>query len=221
MISDSPERRKVRSRKKRELTDERKHWSDSQKIEAVKTYLILGNVRLTAATLKVPEGTMRLWKSQAWWKEMEADLRTEDELQLSSRLKGIAQKSFDLVEDRLTNGNYVFDQKTGRLIRVPVNLRDAHKVAVDSVIHRDVIAARNYERLNDGQIENKLEQLAERFAELAAKKIVQIKDEERTIEMVEEILEGDLDEREDLSGNSLQRDAGREEIDEELSDLRE
>lgn len=187
MISDSPTRAKRRSYPRRDVDSARKHWSDSQKVEAVKTYLILGSVTLTAGALKIPRETLKYWRTMQWWREIEADLKTEDELQMSSRLKKIVAKSLDLVEDRLEHGNFVFDQKTGDIRRIPVPLKDVQATAIAAITQRDVIATRNYEKLNDGQIENKLEKLAERFAELAAKKIVQIKDEERTIELVEEI----------------------------------
>lgn len=213
MISDSPLRAKRRSYPRRDVDSARKHWSDSQKVEAVKTYLILGSVTLTAGALKIPRETLKFWRTSNWWKEIEADLKTEDELQMSSRLKKIVAKSLDLVEDRLEHGNYVFDQKTGEVRRIPVPLKEAQTTAIAALTQRDAINARNYERLNDGQIENKLEKLAERFAELAAKKIVQIKDEERTIELVEEIDDAVYAEREEglqEGERALQLEAGAE-----------
>lgn len=214
MISDSPLRAKRRSYPRRDVDSARKHWSDSQKVEAVKTYLILGSVTLTAGALKIPRETLKYWRTMQWWREIEADLKTEDELQMSSRLKKIVAKSLDLVEDRLEHGNFVFDQKTGDIRRIPVPLKDVQATAIAAITQRDVIATRNYEKLNDGQIENKLEKLAERFAELAAKKIVQIKDEERTIELVEEIDDAVYAEREEglqEGERALQFEAGAEE----------
>jgi len=101
-------------------------------------------------------------------------------------VKNIAEKSFAVVEDRLEHGNYVFDQKTGKIRRIPVNLKDAHKVAMDSVIHKDIIAGRNVEKANDGQIENKLADLAAKFAAMAAAKFTEITDEKRTVDIAAE-----------------------------------
>jgi hypothetical protein len=202
------------SRKKRDISAKGKHWSDSQKLEAVQLYLMLGNLRATAAALRIPEITVKVWRTSAWWKELEAELKLQDELQLSARLKKIAARAFDAVEDRLEHGNFVFDQKTGEVRRIPVNVKDAHKVASDAVAQQYNIARRQVEVANDGQIERRLMQLAEKFAELATKKITQIQDDNRTIEMVEEIGEDY-----DLSGDSLSRDAGREENQESMSHL--
>lgn len=168
MLTDDPAKKNKRSLPRRpnnSLTN--RHWSDSQKLEAVQTYLMLGTVRMTSAALKIPEITIKVWRQSAWWKDLEAELRVQDELQLSTRLKKIAEKSFSAVEDRLDHGNYIFDQKTSQLRRVPVNAKDAHKIALDSVKQKDLIGQRNVERANDGQIIDKLNALANKFAEIA------------------------------------------------------
>lgn len=162
-------------------------FSDNQKIEAVQTYLILGNLRMVSATLNISYGTLTMWKASDWWRSIENDLKLQDELQLSARLKKIAERSFEVVEDRLENGNFIYDQKTGKIRRVPVSLKDAHKVAIDSVEKRELIATRNVEKANDGEIISKLEQLALKFAEMAGQKIIQ--DENRTVEMADVVEE--------------------------------
>ena len=218
-LSDSPLVRKQRPKRRAVDAGMGVRWSDSQKLEAVQTYLMLGSVRMTSAALKIPEITIKVWRASTWWKDLESELKIQDELQLSTRLKKIAEKSFAAVEDRLEHGNFVFDQKTGKIRRIPVNLKDAHKVAVDSVQQQELIARKHVEVANDGQIMDKLEQLANKFAEMATDKFKQIKDENRTLELVEEV---DYIEGEDygLSGDSVRRDAGREEVEEELRDLR-
>lgn len=217
-LSDA-ESLKDRKTRRRALEAKGKHWSDSQKLEAVQTYLMLGSVRMTSAALKIPEITLKVWRASTWWKDLESELKIQDELQLSTRLKKIAEKSFAAVEDRLEHGNFVFDQKTGKIRRIPVNLKDAHKVALDSIQQKELIGKKHVDVANDGQILDKLEQLANKFAEMATDKFKQIKDESRTLELVEEV---DYVEGEDygLSGDSLSRDAGREEVEEELRDLR-
>jgi len=174
---------KDRKPKRRAIDAKGKHWSDSQKLEAVQTYLMLGSVRMTSAALKIPEITLKIWRSSAWWKDLESELKIQDELQLSTRLKKIAEKSFAAVEDRLEHGNYVFDQKTGKIKRIPVSMKDAHKVAMDSIQQKELIGRKHVETANDGQIMNKLEQLATKFAEMATNKFQEIKDDSRTVEL--------------------------------------
>ena len=154
---------------------------------------------MTAAMLKIPEVTVKVWRTTAWWKELENELKVQDELQLSTRLKQIAEKSFAVVEDRLEHGNYVYDQKTGKLKRVPVNLKDAHKVAVDSSTQRTLIGKKQPEMINDGQIAEKLMQLANKFAEIANQQY----DKNRTFDVetveVEEVSQSDENDNGDES----------------------
>ena len=193
-LSDSPIIKERKSIKRRAFEAKGTHWSDGQKLEAVQTFLMLGSVRMTATVLKIPEITLKVWRASSWWKDLESELKIQDELQLSTRLKKIAEKSFEAVEDRLVHGNYVFDQKTGKLVRIPVSLKEAHKVAVDSIKQKDMIGMRQVEKANDGQIENKLIELAAKFAEMVTKKI----DDKRTVEMADVVKDEDAihDERE-------------------------
>lgn len=144
-----------------------KRWSDSQKIEAVTTYLTLGNLAQTAKVLQIPDITLRGWKTTMWWKELEDDIKVQEELTLSSRLKRIIESTMAVTEDRLANGDFIFDQKTGKLIRKPVSMRDAHKVSVDMIERRDKILNRQPNSIPMEQIENKLEKLAKKFEEIA------------------------------------------------------
>lgn len=167
-LSDSDQRQLQPSNKRRPINAEtNKHWSDSQKIEAVQTYLALGQVNLTAAVLKIPEVTLRNWKSKDWWKEIEQELRHQDDLVLSSRLQKIINKSFEQVEDRLNNGDFIYDQKTGELKRKPVNMKDAHKVAVDLIDKREFLINKVPSQLSAEAIDDKLDKLAKKFAEIA------------------------------------------------------
>lgn len=168
-ISDSPNQRELRSPRPRSVKDENsgKWWSDSQKLEAVKTHLLLGHLGLTAATLKIPEETVRRWSKTAWWHEIADDFKQQDEIMLSARLKRIVEKSLDVVEDRLDKGDFVYDQKTGQFKRKAVPMRDAHKVALDMSNKRDAILNNHGPRASEEQMVDKLEKLAEKFASLA------------------------------------------------------
>lgn len=190
-LTDQPDRKKSRYKRRAVNAGNGVPWSDSQKLEAVQTYLMLGSVRMTSAALKIPVITIQVWRASTWWKDLESELKIQDELQLSTRLKKIAERSFAAVEDRLEHGNFVFDQKTGSIRRIPVPLKDAHKVAMETIQQQDLIASKHVEKANDGQILDKLEQLANKFAEMASDKFKQITDDSRTVEMAEVIEEND------------------------------
>lgn len=155
---------------RRRATSARKsRWAMSQKTEAVTTYMILGSMTLVAGALKIPLATLKVWKASEWWKQLEADLRVQEDLQLSTRLKKIVERSYDVVEDRLENGDFVYDQRTGEMRRKPVAMRDAHKVAMDVGTRRDLLIDRHIanESITTDKIEETLRTLAEQFATIA------------------------------------------------------
>lgn len=159
----------TRSGGRRAVGDQRKRWSDSQKTEAVQTYMILGSLKLVAGALKIPFDTLKVWKASEWWKTLEGELRVQEDLQLSTRLTKIIARSYDVVEDRLEHGDFVYDQKSGKMRRKPVAMRDAHKVAVDLMEKKDMLIDRHLtgETVTTDKIEKTLADLAANFAKIA------------------------------------------------------
>jgi len=176
-LTDNPNRQQLKSRPRRAVGATKKSWSDSQKIEAVTTYLMLGNLAMTAATLKIPEQTMRNWFYSQWWKDTEAELKIAGKLQLNNRLKGIVERSLDVVSDRLEHGDWIYDQKTGELHRKPVNLAVAHKVASDLIDKQEKLQNSIAVAPAQEAMAEKMLALAEKFAALAERKpTVQVTD---------------------------------------------
>lgn len=159
----------ARSGGRRQVGDRRKRWSDSQKTEAVQTYMILGSVKLVAGALQIPFDTLKVWKTSEWWKQLEGELRVQEDLQLSARLTKIVNRSYDVIEDRMEHGDFVYDQKSGTMRRKPVNMRDAHKVAIDLMDKKDMLITRHIagDSVTTDKIEKTLADLAANFAKIA------------------------------------------------------
>lgn len=170
MLSDSDKFKDLPSKRRRSVTAiaNKKIWSDSQKIEAVTTFLALGNLALTAAVLKIPEGTLRIWKATIWWKDVQDELSIQEDLQLSSRLKNIIEGALAATEDRIKHGDYIYDTKKGELVRKPVAMKDAHRVAMDMTQKRIDIKKANVASMPTEMIEDRLLKLAERMAQIAS-----------------------------------------------------
>jgi hypothetical protein len=178
MLSDKPQRQLLPSNRKRAVNAAtNKHWSDSQKIEAVTTYLALGNLALTSSVLKIPEVTLRSWKSHQWWKDIEGELKVQDDIQLSSRLRRIIETTVSATEDRIKNGDWIYNNKEGTLMRKPVNLRDVHKVTMDLIDKREHLDGKTPSSVGIEQIDDRLKKLAEKFEQIAAgRKVVEVTD---------------------------------------------
>lgn len=184
MLSDTPSKQDRKTSRNRSIeAGTNKQWSDNQKMEAIQSYLLLGNLALTSRILGIPEITLRVWKRTEWWADMVTEIKSQDRIQLSSRMKKIVDASLTVVEDRLLNGDYQFDQKTGQNIRKPVNMKDAHKVAVDLQDRQDLLEKTEKPEITEDKIESRLLQLAEKFADMATKKIEQTHDKQRTVDV--------------------------------------
>lgn len=169
-LSDNPVA-KTRKPKVRAVSTGSNHsWSDKQKIEAVQSWLLLGNLALTSRILGIPEITLRVWKTTEWWKNVVDDIRLQENMEMSSRLKKIVDASLGAVEDRLINGDLMYDQKTGQMVRKAVNMRDAHKVAVDLMDKKTLLDKAAAPQQEEKQDEDRLLKLAEKFADFVTKK---------------------------------------------------
>lgn len=178
MLSDNERMKNIPSKRGRAVGAVHKSWSDSQKLEAVTTYLSLGNLSLTGRVLKIPEMTLREWKQKDWWKDMEGELKVQENIQLSSRLQKIIESTLAVTEDRLLHGDFIYDNRSGQMVRKPVSMKDAHKVAMDMMNRRDYIDNQKPQSVSVEQIDDKLKKLAEKFEQIASGKttVVEVTD---------------------------------------------
>jgi hypothetical protein len=133
------------------------------------TWLATGNLVQTAAITKVPLPTIKHWKKQPWWKEAVDAFYDDDKQELDAKYQKIVRKALTVMDDRLTNGNFQLDQKTGRILRVPVSLSDSHKVMKDLVDQQQVLRKDKKEEQQQAQVSanETLLKLAKQFAEMA------------------------------------------------------
>jgi hypothetical protein len=194
VLSDDEYKRTLPSNRRRPVDASGRNWSDSQKLECVTTYLSLGNLALTSRLLKIPEMTIRMWKQKDWWRELETELRQQETLELSVRLKKIIESTLATTEDRLANGDFIYDNRLGQMVRKPVSMRDAHKVTLDLMNRRDVLENRQPKDVSLEQIDDKLAKLAQKFEEIAnGRKPIEVTDVIIGSEVSDELEEVDGD----------------------------
>jgi len=152
---------------KRKKAGARAAYSDSQKIEAAKLWLVTGNLTQTAASLGIDRNTMAAWKNSNWWKELISELKTQTSLQLSSRLRAIATKSLIQMEDRLEKGDHYWNNSTQQLERIPVKARDLHRISVDLLNKSLELEAQPLAEDTNKQMVDQLAQLRQTFEKFA------------------------------------------------------
>ena len=164
-LSDSPRRAVQKSSRRRAVGAEtNRHWSDAQKIEAVTLWLTMGNLRLVAATLNIPEMTMRAWRKTDWWKSIAEEIKLQEKIQFSATAQRVIAKSLEVIQDRLEGGDYIYDQKQGQLIRKPVSVRDATAVASAMIDKKVLLDKSEFQQETAESIEQRLEKLMNKFA---------------------------------------------------------
>ena len=148
-----------------------KHWDDKKKVEVVTTYLAVGKFPLVEAITGVPRATIKSWKQQPWWTDLVYEIQSESDQELDSKLQKIVDRSLEVVLDRIENGDFVLNSKTGEVTRVPSKLKDVHRVSVDLIDKRDLIKNRERVHVEVQAVDEYLKKLANQFAEFVKKKL--------------------------------------------------
>lgn len=114
-------------------------WSEGQKVNCVAQYLIYGNVAEVCRQTNIPQDTVRKWKGTDWWTETEAEIRKESNQEIQGKLGKILNKSLDVVEERLMNGDLFYDVKTGSIKRIGVKASVANQISKDSIDRKIIL----------------------------------------------------------------------------------
>jgi hypothetical protein len=120
---------------------------------------------MVEAVTGVPRATIRQWKLQPWWKELVSQIQTESDQELDSKLSKIIERSLDAVNERIEGGEFVLDSRTGSVKRIPVKLRDVHRVAVDLLDKRDLLRIRPAQSAEKEVQQDVLKKLADQFTQ--------------------------------------------------------
>ena len=167
-------------------------YPEKKKIEVVTTYLVLGKAPLVEAVTGVPRQTIRVWKMQPWWKELVDEIQTEENTELDSKLSRVVDRSLDVVMDRLENGDFILDSRSGEVKRVPVKMRDAHRVSAESIDKRQLIRRKQEITADKATVEDVMKKLAMQFQEFVQLQVK--KEKEKVINAVHDEREAGLQE---------------------------
>lgn len=169
MLTDNLDRIHLkRKHAPRHVSEKRRFWADEQKLEAVKLWLEKGSIAVVSKKLQIPYYTILDWKETTWWKECVDELQNEGRIVLSNKLKRIIEKALLATEERLDNGDYVLNQKTGEQERKPVSIRDTHRAAVDLLKHQYELDKKPIEAISNQQITAQLQLIAAQFAKMTS-----------------------------------------------------
>lgn len=147
------------------------HWSENKKIEVVTTYLSTGSNTETMRITGVPLDTINQWKAKPWWKEYIDKIRQDEEQQLDNKLSKAVDLALTNLMDRIENGEFIYDQKTGKVIRTPAKLRDLNTAFSNVIDKRQILRKQPTKIVEQQNTATQLQSLAESFATFVNKQI--------------------------------------------------
>jgi hypothetical protein len=136
-----------------------------KKITFAQAYLQLGSLRRAVEIADVNYDTAKGWIKTPWFKDILNELRKEQQQELATRLGSIANLALATLEDRVKNGEHIYNHKTGELIRKPIGARDANQVTQNLITQK--IKLEKLVQQETGQqdtVQDVLKQLAAEFA---------------------------------------------------------
>lgn len=156
-------------------------YSEKTKLDAVNLFIVFGGHRgKVSEALKIPYNTLRHWEKTEWWKDAYAQIKQQEGLVLSAKLHKIVLKSLEQLNERIENGDYYYDAKTGDIKRKPVGARDLHIIITDSIDKKLKLDRPQQQEQDTMNVMDKLAALAANFQKVAEaaqnKKAVQVTD---------------------------------------------
>lgn len=147
-------------------------WPEHKRVEVITAYLSTGSPTIASSLTGIPVNTIKTWIRQPWWKEQVEEIKNKEYVELDKKLVNVMDKAIDAVMDRLENGEYIYDDKTGKIKRIPAKLRDTNKVLTDMIDKRDLIKKTQKPDSSKNEVTvDHLMKLAEAFASFSGKQI--------------------------------------------------
>lgn len=188
-------------REKKTLPHEKGWWDKKKQLEAVTTYLATGSIAETSRIINVPYRTVQSWKLESeWWPKVVEEIQSGENQKVDQKMSRIIDKTLEKLVERIEDGDYMYDQKTGRMVKVPLKARDLERITSGLFDKRQLIRKQPTNIKSDPSNQtDRLLKLAEQFASFAAGK-----EKEEPKEIVDEyIVDGEWTEIKDYKGKEL------------------
>jgi hypothetical protein len=148
-------------------------YPDEVKEQVVATFALIGNCRRVSELTDVNESTIRRWKTEPWWAEMMAKVRVEADEELDGKFNTIIEKAMININDRLENGDYVYNIKTGEVVRKGVSAKESAQVAVMMLDKRQLLRGQPTSRSEKVSVGDRLDSLAKEFKKFASSRTIE------------------------------------------------
>ena len=145
------------------------HWADTVKMRAVELVMRGLTTREVSLELQVPLNTIVVWRSEKWFKDTVKEIQEDDGHKLDHKITALMHGSLDAMQDRLTNGDHIRDDKTGKIVRVPVKIRDANNAFNTMMDKRQLLRKQPTKITDNVTVNQQLHLLASEFKKFLGK----------------------------------------------------
>lgn len=139
-------------------------WADKIKTQAVALYIATGSPSTVAKELNVPYNTITTWQATQWWKDAIKASQQENLDKVDVKLTKAIDKALDQIMDRLEQGEYIWDPKTGRVKQMPAKLRDLNTAFSSLMDKRQLIRKQPTKIIEQQSTAAQLQDLAKQFS---------------------------------------------------------
>lgn len=145
-------------------------YPEEKKIEVAALFAAgMSNSTDLARMTGINAATIRDWRTSEWWPEMLEKIHAMHDEETVSKFTGIVDKSLEVIQDRLNNGDYAIT-KAGEVVRKPVSLRDAAVAGAIIVDKRQLLRGKPTSRSESVGVDARLSKLAEEFKKFSKAK---------------------------------------------------
>lgn len=160
------------------------------KAAAVVIYHVYGSSIPVGQKLGIAASTVRAWKRQEWWDQIDAQVRKRRGKELDVKMTNILHNAMEEIEDRLVNGDEVVDFRTGEKQRKKVGAKELATLAAIIYDKRELgrggVTSRSESVVRDEHL-NKIQDQFKKFAqanEIEAERVNDVEDAEAVYEPV-------------------------------------
>jgi len=149
-------------------------YSPEIKLHAVITWLLTGNLSKTERILDLKKGLVASWKQRAdWWPALTAAIQKERGEELDHELTTLISDTTTSIKERLENGDWKYNPKLDKLVRVPVQAKEAAIIMDKAIGNRNLLRGDPTSRSESVSVKEHLTSLRQEFERFAAAKTVE------------------------------------------------
>ena len=172
IVTNQDGARKKQIAKYKEKGKKYKWWTEDDRIRAATVYAMTGNSQRVEEITGVPSNTVRQWKHTEWWPQIIDRIRRDGDDELDVKLTGLIDKTTKEINERLDKGDYIYNNKTGEIVRKPIGGKELSVMTSIFVDKRSLLRKKPKMAGEQSSTNERLKKLAEEFSKFVNSKTI-------------------------------------------------